>query len=234
MNSIKEYSFLTSLTKLPFIEEIWLFGSRGRGDNNERADIDIAILCPNANEDDWHQVLAIIDDADTLLKIDYVRFDTLNDDDKFKQNIINFKKILYKKGEIIMEKIFWQDYFKTLGQAIQRLHEVIERTKIDKDPIFLDAAIQRFEFVIELFWKVLKKILTYEEIDSTTPRDVMSKAFQFNIIDDEQMWLEMLKDRNVTSHVYKYENAKQVFENIKLYLPILEKTYNKLEKKYFG
>ncbi|AAY61180.1 nucleotidyltransferase substrate binding, HI0074 family protein [Rickettsia felis str. Pedreira] len=234
MNSITEYSFLTNLTKLPFIEEIWLFGSRGRGDNHERADIDIAILCPNASKEDWQQVLEIIYDADTLLKIDCVRFDTLNDDDKFKQNIIDFKKILYKKGEILMEKIFWQDYFKTLGQAIQCLHEVIERTKIDKDPIFLDAAIQRFEFVIELFWKVLKKILTYEEIDSTTPRDVMSKAFQFNIIDDEQMWLEILKDRNVTSHVYKYEDAKQVFENIKIYLLILEKTYNKLDKKYFG
>ncbi|WP_218460855.1 nucleotidyltransferase domain-containing protein [Rickettsia sp. TH2014] len=98
MNSITEYSFLTNLTKLPFIEEIWLFGSRGRGDNHERADIDIAILCPNASKDDWRQVLEIIDDADTLLKIDCVRFDTLNDDDKFKQNIINFKKILYKKG----------------------------------------------------------------------------------------------------------------------------------------
>lgn len=124
MNSITEYSFLTNLTKLPFIEEIWLFGSRGRGDNHERADIDIAILCPNASKEDWQQVLEIIYDADTLLKIDCVRFDTLNDDDKFKQNIIDFKKILYKKGEILMEKIFWQDYFKTLGQAIQCLHEV--------------------------------------------------------------------------------------------------------------
>ncbi|KJW02838.1 nucleotidyltransferase domain protein [Rickettsia endosymbiont of Ixodes pacificus] len=136
MNSIIEYSFLTNLTKLPFIEEVWLFGSRGRGDNRERSDIDIAILCPNANEDDWQQVLEIIYDADTLLKIDCVRFDTLNDDDKFKQNIINFKKILYKKGEALMEKILWQDYFKTLGQAIQRLHEFIERTKVDKDPFF--------------------------------------------------------------------------------------------------
>lgn len=232
MSDIKEYSFFTKLTKLPFIEEIWLFGSRGRGDNTERSDIDIAILCPSANEDDWHEVLEIIYDADTLLKIDCVKFDTLNDDDKFKQNILKFKKIIYKKGEVLMEKIFWQDSFKTLGQAIQRLYEVIERTKVDKDPIFLDAAIQRFEFVIELFWKVLKKILAYEEIESTTPRDVMSKAFQFSMIDDENMWLEMLKDRNNTSRVYKYEDTKRVFENIKLYLPILEKTYNKLEKKY--
>ncbi|CAK6513210.1 nucleotidyltransferase domain-containing protein [Rickettsia helvetica] len=83
MNSIKEY-FFVNLTTLPFIEEIWLFGSRGRGDNTERSDIDIAILCPNTNEDDWQQVLEIIYDADTLLKIDCVRFDTLNDDDKLK------------------------------------------------------------------------------------------------------------------------------------------------------
>ncbi|WP_341790402.1 nucleotidyltransferase domain-containing protein [Rickettsia endosymbiont of Polydrusus tereticollis] len=37
---------MTNLTKLPFIKEIWLFGSRARGDNNERADIDIAYPLP--------------------------------------------------------------------------------------------------------------------------------------------------------------------------------------------
>ncbi|QQV74748.1 hypothetical protein H6P87_00288 [Rickettsia tillamookensis] len=133
-----------------------------------------------------------------------------------------------------MKEIFWKDSFLALGQAIQRLHEVIERTKIDKEPIFLDAAIQRFEFVIELFWKTLKKILKHEKTESNTPKDVLSKAFQFSLIDDEKLWLGMLDDRNITSHVYKYEDAQRVFENIKLYLPVLEKTYNKLEKKYFG
>ncbi|MCC8418335.1 MAG: nucleotidyltransferase substrate binding protein [Rickettsia endosymbiont of Glossina mortisans submortisans] len=127
-----------------------------------------------------------------------------------------------------------QQTFNYLNQRIVLLAEVIHASETNKNDYMYDAALLRFRFVIELFWKVLKKILTYEEIDSTTPRDVMSKAFQFNIIDDEQMWLEMLKDRNVTSHVYKYEDAKQVFQNIKLYLPILEKTYNKLDKKYFG
>ena len=97
-----------------------------------------------------------------------------------------------------------------------------------------DAAFLRFKLVLESFWKLLKKILAYEEIDSTTPRDVMSKAFQFYMIDDEKMWLKMLKDRNNNLHIYDYKYIEKVFENIKLYLPILEKTYNKLEKKYFG
>ncbi|WP_341794171.1 MULTISPECIES: nucleotidyltransferase domain-containing protein [unclassified Rickettsia] len=63
-----QYSFLTNLTKLPFIKEIWLFGSRARGDNTQRSDIDIAIICPTASEGDWHKILNIIDNADTLFK----------------------------------------------------------------------------------------------------------------------------------------------------------------------
>lgn len=91
---------------------------------------------------------------------------------------------------------------------------------------------QRFEFVIEIFWKILKKILAYEKIDSITPRDVLSKAFQFKLIDDEALWLKMLDDRNNTSHVYSEEEAKRVFENIKLYLPVLKNIYGGLKQRY--
>lgn len=131
-----------------------------------------------------------------------------------------------------MNKIFWKDYFNDLGRAIKRLQEVIEHSDIDKNDYMQDASIQRFEFVIELFWKVLKKILSYEKINAITPRDVLSQSFQFNLIDDEEMWLKMLDDRNNTSHVYKQEDAKKVFENIKTYLPVLRKTYDKLKTKY--
>ena len=95
-----------------------------------------------------------------------------------------------------------------------------------------DAAIQRFEFVVELFWKVLKKILAYEKIEGTTPREVLSKSFQFKLIDNEDMWLKMLDDRNITSHAYKQEYAKLIFENIKTYLPVFEATYSLLKIKY--
>lgn len=43
MNDIEGYKFLKQLTKLPFVDEIWLFGSRIRGYNSERSDIDLAI-----------------------------------------------------------------------------------------------------------------------------------------------------------------------------------------------
>lgn len=131
-----------------------------------------------------------------------------------------------------MQAIFWKDSFEFLEQLIARLDEVIKHESIDKYDYMLDASIYRFKPVIELFWKVLKKALAYEKIDATTPRDVLSKAFQFKIIDDEAIWLKMLDDRNNASHVYKQEDAKRVFDNIKTYLPIFEKTYGNIKKQY--
>ena len=41
---LNSYRFIRQLTELDFIEQIWLFGSRARGDNQERSDIDLAIV----------------------------------------------------------------------------------------------------------------------------------------------------------------------------------------------
>lgn len=95
MKDICDYKFFEYLTKLSFVEEIWLFGSRARGDNSPRADIDLAIICPKASKKDWLVVLDIIENADTLLKIDCINFGDVKDQN-FKNNILKFKKILYQ------------------------------------------------------------------------------------------------------------------------------------------
>jgi len=95
-----------------------------------------------------------------------------------------------------------------------------------------DAAIQRFEFVIELYWKVLKKYLAYEKIESSYPRDVFKKAFQYNIIEDETVWLNMLEDRNNSSHVYSKQDAYVIFCNLKEYCSVIEKNYTHLQKLF--
>lgn len=70
--------------------------------------------------------------------------------------------------------------------------------------------------------------------NSTTPRDVLSQSFKFNLIDDEKIWLRMLDDRNNTSNVYNQEDAKKIFAKIKLYYPVMESNYKKLQEKYFA
>jgi len=91
-----QYHFIQQLKLLAYVERIILFGSRARGDNAPRADIDIAIDCPSASDAQWLTILNIIENADTLLKIDCVRFDTLSDS--------NIKKNIGKEGILLWKK----------------------------------------------------------------------------------------------------------------------------------
>lgn len=73
---------------MPFVDALWLFGSRARGYATPRSDIDIAVLCPRATPADWHRILDTVEESDTLLKIDAVRFDELGEDDPLRAEIL--------------------------------------------------------------------------------------------------------------------------------------------------
>ena len=97
---IKGYKFFKKLCEFPFVEEIWLYGSRARGDNQERSDIDIAIVCPQATRGEWLALkYDVIEEADTLLKIDCVRFDIISEENPFRESILRDRVVLYKRKE---------------------------------------------------------------------------------------------------------------------------------------
>ncbi|MGD0466437.1 MAG: nucleotidyltransferase domain-containing protein [Gammaproteobacteria bacterium] len=95
---IKNYKFYKDLINLAFIKEIWIFGSRARGDNQDRADLDLAVLCDNANFEDWLKIRSIIDNADTLLKIDCIRLDELAETSSLKIAIMQQGIKLYERS----------------------------------------------------------------------------------------------------------------------------------------
>jgi len=98
----------------------------------------------------------------------------------------------------------------------------------------IDGTIQRFEFVIELFWKTLRRLLAEEGIQTDTPREALQQAFQIRWLRDEAAWLQMLKDRNETSHVYDELAARRIYERIKRYRGELEATDTYLQKRFGG
>lgn len=71
-----------------------------------------------------------------------------------------------------------------------------------------------FEIVAELGWKVLKDYLFVQGIETNTPKDVIKEAFSNNIIDNGQIWIDMIKDRNATSHEYNTEKVDIILEKI--------------------
>lgn len=116
-----------------------------------------------------------------------------------------------------------------LESAIARLKEAIV---VPQDsPLAIDGTIQRFEFAFELYWKTLKKFLSTEGIDVNTPREVLRQAFAAHWLDDEDVWLSMLQDRNETTHIYDEQRAQKIYINIKKSFPIMEKTFFKLKER---
>lgn len=97
LNYLKSQNFYKELESLPLVHCIWLFGSRARGNAEERSDIDLAISCPLATDKNWLEILEIIENAETLLKIDCVRFDKLPPTSLLRINIQQEGIVLYEK-----------------------------------------------------------------------------------------------------------------------------------------
>ena len=101
---------------------------------------------------------------------------------------------------------------KKLIDAHKRLEEGIGQVKDELDK---DGVIQRFEFTFELLWKALKIYLEHQGIIVKTPRDSFVEAFRIGLFNDEKIFLDMMEDRNSTSHIYDKETSKKIFNRIK-------------------
>lgn len=109
--------------------------------------------------------------------------------------------------------------------ALERLGEALREPKND---IVRDAAIQRFEFSFELFWKALKSRAENEGLRVVSPRESLRAAFQLGLLDDDEQVFQMLEDRNRASRLYNAAMAEDVFSRIPAYHALMTATASKL------
>ena len=94
-----------------------------------------------------------------------------------------------------------------------------------------DGLIQRFEFCVELSWKSAKKILSLNSIESDTPKNVFRELAQLGWIENPDLWIEFLAQRNKASHIYNEEIALEVFNIIPSFILESKKLLETLESK---
>ncbi len=112
-----------------------------------------------------------------------------------------------------------------------KLKRAIEIPQDIDNELLVDGTIQRFEFCIELFWKALRRVLLENGIEAGTPKEAIQKAYQAKWINGEKMWIQMLRDRNLTSHTYEEETANDIYSRIPDYYDMMLDTLKSLEQR---
>lgn len=107
-----------------------------------------------------------------------------------------------------------KELYSDFKDALERLEEALSED-LSKGSIVVDGTIQRFEFTFELAWKLAKAILIYNGIEAETPRAAIKEAFRAKLIGDGNGWIDMLEDRNKTSHIYDEKQALKIYKKIK-------------------
>ena len=131
--------------------------------------------------------------------------------------------------------IRWQQRFQNFEKAYLRLTTAIERyQKAKEDELILEGLVQTYEFTYELALNTTKDFLTHSgHSDITGSRSIIKQALQDKMVTDGHAWMDAIEDRNLTSHTYNEELAKQVVAKIcSKYFFLIEDLYKFFKNEY--
>lgn len=109
-------------------------------------------------------------------------------------------------------------------KALVKLEEALKQ---QKNEFIRDSVIQRFEFTIELGWKISRKLMG---TSSTAPKQVIREMAQAKMIDDVSVWLKAIDQRNLSAHTYNEDTAEEVYSFAKTFAPLARKLLVNLKK----
>jgi nucleotidyltransferase substrate binding protein (TIGR01987 family) len=88
-----------------------------------------------------------------------------------------------------------------------------------------DAAIQRFEYSFEAVWKAAQRFLLVIEGQRVgSPKSTIRASLQSGLLTEEmtEHALQMVDDRNLTSHTYNEALAKAIFSRVPRHIDVLQ------------
>ncbi len=109
--------------------------------------------------------------------------------------------------------IRWIQRLQNWNRALAMLTRFMEQESLDE--LQEQGLIQSFEYNHELAWKTQKDYLEdqgYEELHGS--KNVAKKAFEVGLVTSGEVWLDMIKSRNLSSHTYNKEVTEKIITAI--------------------
>jgi nucleotidyltransferase substrate binding protein (TIGR01987 family) len=121
-------------------------------------------------------------------------------------------------------------HLETLEQALALLEEVLSEPF---SALMRDAAIHRFEYTFELSWKLLRRIAQLEGQQADSPWQAIRIAAEAELLQNIDLWFEMVECRNSVTMTFMPDIADQVFQAACSLPSSLKLVIGAIKKKYF-
>jgi nucleotidyltransferase substrate binding protein (TIGR01987 family) len=121
-----------------------------------------------------------------------------------------------KVCEMSKSDVRWMQRLQNYLTALSRLTAAVvlanQRALTDLEQ---QGVVQSFEFTHELAWNVLKDYLEAQGFVSIIgSRNATREAFKNGLLADGQVWMDMIKARNQTSHTYNLQIVQGITHDI--------------------
>lgn len=116
-----------------------------------------------------------------------------------------------------------------LKKAATKLNEALNG---EASELEIDGTLHRFEFTFELAWKTMKDCLENQGIVGKigSQREILKEAFSAGLIENGEVWMDMMLSRNELSHLYDEETSREIYDDIKeKYILEINKLVQKLD-----
>jgi len=122
----------------------------------------------------------------------------------------------------------WEKGFASFDAGLTLLRRALEAGPGVLNRLETEGLIHRFEYCLELAWKMTRDYLVESglRIAPVTPREVMRQAAAAQVVEDAQVWIDMLTHRTLLAHNYDGVVFAEVAEALAgRYLPAMEQLH---------
>lgn len=98
--------------------------------------------------------------------------------------------------------------------------------------VYRDSIIKKYETLEDLTWKLLSKVFKASGLEINNPRGCYKQAFKEGLINDIEIWNDILLSRNSTAHIYDEEDYEEIKNRIvNDYIDAIEKLLSNISKE---
>jgi nucleotidyltransferase substrate binding protein (TIGR01987 family) len=135
-----------------------------------------------------------------------------------------------ERSKVFLERL--NDFSKSLTSLAEALKlDLSKFNEIELD-LVKNGQIQKFEYSIELCWKIIKTFLSEQHgIETVSPKSAIKEFFGVNLINEEEyeLLIQMIDDRNRLSHIYNELFFNEIYSRLVNYLNLMEKVIKKIK-----